>query len=243
MSTKCLSIGLVLALASGALADLSDISEVIFRIEASNASGTGVLEFTQDQLVYNANTDTYIWNTGTQFIFDEFFTPIATLQNANLALQLNSTKKIAGAFAVQSGSTDTVFTITMPQLSFANLAAPSASVGLAVNVTDTNNNGVAMLAVPPAGGILITHYNGLVPSGTLFEEVLPGVSNPTGSTSTLAYVPYTPLPFGAGDMNSQLAFSLTAGDLGGGTHYFQIIPEPAGLALLASGLLLLGRRR
>lgn len=203
MRTRCLSLGLVLALASGALADLSDISEVIFRIEATNASGTGVLEFTRDQLVYNPSTSTYIWNTATQFIYDEFFTPIATLQNANMALQLDSTKKIAGAFAVQSGSSDTIFTITMPQLTFATLATPSAAAGLAINVTDTNNNGVAMQALPSAGGILITHYNGLVPTGTLFEEVLPGVTTPTGSTSTLSFVPYSPLLFAVSDMNSQ----------------------------------------
>ena len=149
MRTRCLSLGLVLALASGALADLSDISEVIFRIEATNASGTGVLEFTRDQLVYNPSTSTYIWNTATQFIYDQFFTPIATLQNANMALQLDSTKKIAGAFAVQSGSSDTIFTITMPQLTFATLVTPAAA-GLAI--TDRYEQQRRCHAGPSLGG-------------------------------------------------------------------------------------------
>jgi hypothetical protein len=247
MSTriKCLSLGLVLALASGALADLSDISDVIFRIEASNDTGAGVLEFTKDQLTYNPTTDTYTWNTDTQFILDEFFTPIATLQNANLALQMNATKKIAGAFAVQSGDTDTTFTMTMAQLSFDTLPAPltMAAAGMAANVTDTNGDGVTMSALAPATGMLITDYNGMVPGGTLFAELLDQLSVPFGSGSSLAYLPYVDVPDAVSDMNSRVAFTLTAGDLGGGTHYFQIIPEPAGLALLISGLLLLCRQR
>lgn len=239
-----LTLGLLL-LVPATRADLSDISNVIFRIEATNSTGTGALEFTKDQLVYNPVTDTYHWNIGTQVIEDALFNPIATLQNANLALQMNATKKIAGAFAVQSGDTNTTFTITMAQLSFDTLPAPlaSAAAGLAANVTDTNGNGVTMQAVAPATGMLLTDYNGLVPGGTLFAQLLPQLSTPIGSTSALASVPYTMLPGAVSDMNSQLAFTLTAGDLGGGTHYFQIIPEPASLGLLMAGVLWLVRRR
>jgi len=240
-----LPLGLVLALACGASADLSDISDTIFRIEATNATGTGFLEFAKSQLTYNPVTDSYHWNTGSQFILDEFFTPIATLQNANLALTVNDTKKIAGAFAVQSGDTDTTFTITMAQLTFDTLPASltQGAAGLAGNVTDTNGNGVTMRAIAPATGMLVTNYDGMVPVGTLFSELLYQVATPTGSASSLAYVPWTDIPDPVSDMNSRLAFTLTSGDLGGGTHYFQIIPEPAALGLIVAGLLLLARRR
>jgi hypothetical protein len=243
--TRYLSLGVALALAPGALADLSDISDVIFRIEASNDSGTGVLEFTKDQLTYNPSTDTYTWNTGTQFIFDEFFNPIATLQNANLALQMNDLKKVAGAFAVQAGDTDTTFTLTLAQLTFDTLSPPlvMGTAGLAANVTDTNGDGVTMASVAAATGVLRTGYNGMVPGGTPFVELLGELSVPAGSGSLLDYVPYTAIPDAVDDMNSQISFTLTAGDLGGGTHYFQLIPEPASLGLLLGGLLMLVRRR
>ncbi len=246
-----LPVGLALIIAPAGFADLSQISDVIFRIEATNATGTGFLEFTKADLVYNPVSDTYHWNQSLAMpIEDGFGDTIATLQNANLALRINDVKKIAGAFAVQAGETDTTFTLTMAQLTFNTLPASvtAGRAGLAANVTDTTVpfDGASMQAIGPATGMLITNYNGMVPGGTLFTYALSGLSVPTGSGSALAYIPpvgYLDIPDPVSDMNSAVAFTLTAGDLGGGTHYFEIIPEPATVGLLLAGALLLARRR
>ena len=119
----CVAASDSLAVRPAARADLSDISDVIFRIEASNATGSGALEFTKDQLIYNSVTDTYHWNTGAQYIFDAFSNPIGMLQNANLALLVNDSKRHLGRFAVQAGASETTFTITLAQLTFATLPA------------------------------------------------------------------------------------------------------------------------
>ncbi len=230
-----------------AFGDLDDISNVIFRIEATNGAGTGVLEFTRDELVYNPVSDSYHWNTGTQVIFSDTFDVIATLQNANLGIYQNDPKKIAGAFAVAAGDSDTTFTIQLPQLSFDALpaSATAARMGMAGNVTDVGGGGVAMLPLGDADGIFLAGYNGLVPGGTLFGEALAGVTAATGSASLLDVVPdngLTMLGTAVTDMSTRLEFTLTALDFGGGTHFFEIVPEPASLLVALMGVALLRRR-
>lgn len=135
--TGCfLALAAALLMAPGVLADLSDISNVIFRIEASSTVGSGSLEFTKDQLIYDSGTDSYHWNAGAQYILDAFSTPIATLQNASLALTVNASKRISGTFAVQAGESDTTFAITMAQLTFPTLPADltAGRAGLAANI-------------------------------------------------------------------------------------------------------------
>lgn len=240
---------LMLLFASAATADLSEISDVIFRIEAANETGSGFIEVTKDQLSYHPSTDSYHWDTGSQVIFDDLFNPIATLQNANLALMVNASKKIAGGFSLQAGDSDTTFLIQLPQLSFDTLpeALTEGRMGLACNVTDVGGGGVTMRAIETGSGMLRGDYNGLVPGGTEFAEVLYQVMATSGSGSGYQNYPasgFADIPGSVSDMSSRLYFTLTAGDIGGGTHYYEIVPEPSGLGLLLLGALALaGRRR
>jgi hypothetical protein len=239
----------MLAAVSSASADLSGISDVIFRIEATNATGTGFIEVTKDQLVYHPTTDSYHWNLPVSLVIqDDLFQTIATLQNANLAILKNATKKIAGAFAVQAGDSETTFEIQLPQLSFGTLPEPltMGRMGLACNVTDVGGGGVAMHALSAGAGMLRGDYNGLVPGGTMFAQVLYQVTATSGSGSGYQNYPaagYADIASAVSDMSSRLDFTLTAGDLGGGTHYYEIVPEPAGLGLLLIGVGALAVRR
>jgi hypothetical protein len=242
-------VGAAVLLAPTALADLSQISNVIFRIEATNASGTGYLEFTRDQLTYNPLNDSYTWSTGAIPIFDNEFDLIATLTNAQVAIRVDGVKKIGGAFAVQAGTTITTFVITLAQLTFNTLPPNVAEgrLGLAANVTDVGGGGVTMQALgAPGTGMLRGDYNGMVPLGTMFGQALWRVQASSGSASGFQNVPaagYAAIPNPVSDMNSRIAFTLTPNDLAGGTHYFEIIPEPASLILCAICAGLLYRRR
>ncbi len=244
-----LPIALMLLVAATAPADVPGISDVIFRIEATNATGSGFLEFTSDQLVYNPVSDSYHWDMVVATVIEnEFGDAIATLQNANLGLLINDSKKIAGAFAVQAGTSDTTFSIQLPQLSFSTLPAAETEgrLGLACNVTDVSGGGVAMRAPVAGSGMLRGDYNGLVPGGTMFAEVLYQVMASSGSASGYQNFPavgFADIPDDVSDMSSRLLFTLTAGDLGGGTHYYEIVPEPSALILLLGVVALAARRR
>ena len=112
-------------------------------------------------------------------------------------------------------------------------------------MTDSGGDGAAMSAIFPATGMLRGDYNGLVPAGTMFAETLSQVAVATGSGSGLAVMPasgFLDIPGPVSDLNSRISFTLTAGDLGGGTHFFEIVPEPAALALLLAAAVLLRRR-
>jgi hypothetical protein len=238
---------LIPLLAASALADISDISEIIFLIQATNETGSGSIQVTSDQLVYHESSDTYTWTIGSQVIFDDLYNPIATLQNANLALMINDTKKIAGGFSVQAGDSETTFSIQLPQLSFDTLPEPltEGRMGLACNVTDVGGGGVTMRAVGAGSGMLRGDYNGLVPTGTEFAEVLYQVVASSGSGSGYQNYPafgYADIPSSVDDMSSRLYFTLTAGDIGGGTHYYEIVPEPSALGLLLGALAAMRRR-
>lgn len=102
-----------------------------------------------------------------------------------------------------------------------------------------------MSAISPAAGMLRADYNGLVPAGMMFTEALYQVAVSGGSGSDLEFVPangFLDIPGAVSDLNSRISFTLTPGDLAGGNHFFEIIPEPAALVLLLVPSVLLRRR-
>lgn len=243
MLPACSAAMLGIMMAAVAAADITpNISHTIFTITATNDAGTGTLVFTQDDgLTYNPASDSYHWNTGTHVIYDDLFNPIATLQNATLAFLVNDKKKIAGSFAVAAGDTETTFVIEFAELTFPTVPGSLAEgrIGLAANTTDVGGGGTLMQALGDDGtGMLRGDYNGMVPDGTMFAQVLWRVVSTSGSASGYENYPasgYVDIPDDVSSMNSRVAFTLTPSDYGGGNHYFEIIPEPATLGLIAFG--------
>ncbi len=244
--TWVLPLGLILLATSFAAADISD---VVFRVEATNDSGSGSVEFTSDVLTYLPGLDAYTWTLpfATEIWDDDTpFLQIATLQSGNLLISADP--KIALGFSVISGDSDTAFTITSPLLGFTTIpdAYSEGQASAAVNVTDQTGDGAALTEI---GDTSIYHaqYNGLVPGGTPFVSLLSGVSaGPGGSDSVSDDYPLEGFADVAGDvddMSAQLNFMLTAGDLGGGTTFYEIAPEPATFGVAVLGVLMLVRRR
>lgn len=152
-------------------------------------------------------------------------------------------------FAVQANGTDTTFTITSALLSFPTINSAIGQSSASFAVSDTNGlGGGATLtgAVPGTGGHAYrAAYNGFagMDLGTTFSTHVLGLSAPVFGTDA---VTEDQLPIGIGsvsDMSSKIRFTLTAGDLASGSTVYEIVPEPASLALLVFGAAMLVRRR
>ena len=241
-------VGLLLCTAS---ASAGNISNVIFRIDASNTVGSGYLEFTSDLLTYVPATNQWTWSTGMQEIQDTGGDVIATLDAATLKLvkdpTVNKPYYIELGLTLHAGTADTDFVVKSALIDFPTLPPeilqPPDGGGRATasfTATDVNGNGVTLMPDGPTGnGAYTAQYNGLVPNGTTFASLVgemtfgPGGSGDAGQT-------YPTSGYGAindpvYDMSAMMAFNLTFGDSASATTTYRILPEPisgVGLALL-----------
>jgi hypothetical protein len=232
-----------LGMASPAMAEISD---VVLRIEATNEMGTAVYEgYLSDGTWYQGGE--YIWESRTPIVMlNQAGQVIATFNNARVrciedpVVQLN--------FSVSSGTLDTTFTISSPLLSFPTLDPAVGRASAGVSVTDTDGNGATM-SPDMQPGLYTAQYNGLVPTGTLFADLLTGpvaagaFDSATDSDSSPGGGAFAPIGNPVSDMSSRFRFTLTANDEASGTSTYEIVPAPGTLALLGLGGVLAGRRR
>ncbi len=242
--------GLLTVVASAAA---GDISNLILRIEATNAAGWGYRDFTAADfpLTYDAVTNSWNWNTGAWDIPENGApggTPIAALNNATLGFVKdpapNRPYYIGLGFEVASGSTDTRFVIKSGWVQFETLAASrlvsptgGGRATAQLGVTDLGDNNVTLTG---SGGIgaFRALYNELA-GPTLLASLVPSVQNTTGgsgSSGTNVYPTsgtYATINNSVSDMSIQLDFTLTGADTGSGTTTYRILPEPGTMAALA----------
>lgn len=241
------------------VADAGNVSNVIFRIDASNTVGSGYLEFTSDLLSYEPATNQWVWTTGSHDILDGADV-VATLDGATLKLVKDpaATKPyyIELGFTLHAGISDTDFAITSALLSFQalppELLQPPAGGGRAtasLTATDVNSNGVTLMPDGPNGsGAYTAKYNGWAPGGTTFATLVGEMTfGPGGSGNASQTYPgsgYAPINESVYDMSAMLAFNLTGEDSASGTTTYRILPEPvAGVGALVLAMALSWRRR
>lgn len=226
----------------------AEITDVVIRIEATNALGTAVFEGYLSEGSW-AEGGVFMWNRSAPMNFvNEAGVTIASFNGGSVrivndpVIQLN--------FSVSAGTLDTNFVISSPLLSFPTIDLAEGRATAGVSVTDTDGNGAT---ISPNGqpGLYMSHYNGLLPGGTLFTDLLNGpvtagaFDSATDSESFPGAGAFTDIAGPVSDMSSRFAFTLSANDEASGTSSYEIvpIPTPGALALLGVGSLLAARRR
>lgn len=232
--------------AAGLPTAFADLSNIVFAIDATSATGQGTYTagIADGHLVIDGYL--YEWSLAQPV---EIRDPsngmlIATITDAS-ATYIGD-PQVNLSFAVTAGPALTDFTIKSSLLTFPAINFPSARASAAFTVTDGDDEGGATLT-GLRGEAYLAQYNGFVPNGTEFTQLIQQVVAPLSGTADLSEEypgggAYAAIAGPATDMSSQISFSLSANDLASGTSNFEIIPEPCGLLLLAVSAGLLRRR-
>ena len=227
----------------------ADISEQVFVIHATNSLGSA------DYVIRLADGE---WTAPGEFQWD--LGGEANLRNAGGqtiatlttgSLRVHEDPDVALNFSVMAGSLDTAFTISSALVSFAAISNVQGYASAGITASDLNGDGV-MVVPAGADGMYQSQYNGMVPTGTTFQNFFPAqVSDPTpGSTVSFSSEfpgggAYVPIAGTLTDISSRFTFTLSGNDIASGTSIFRVveIPAPSSLALLGLGGLVIGRRR
>ncbi len=260
MSRNLTVVGLCL-LASVAIAH-ADVSDVVFRVDASNGTGAGFIEITEDQGEWLPDGDDmkYIWvlEQPMDIVDPVSRSVIATLIPGSggdaTGVEIQQDPVVNLGFAVQAGAADTMFSFSSAKLTFPSIASAEGRAQAAFNLTDSDGSGpdpgngvyATLTGQFPAGDAYRAQYNGF-PVGTTFQEMIqPYSADFFSSAPSNEEHPngggFIPIPGVVTDMSAQISFELSAFDLASGTTTFEVIPEPAALALFAVAGLLLRRR-
>lgn len=219
------------------------ISNVTLEVNATSSLGTGTYQITLALTNYNAPTDTWTWNLAAPLAIFDGPNTIATVEAANFTYI--GDPQVDFGFTVTAGAADVEITISSALLSFTTINSASGSASASIQFIDDGLGDATLAGLGPDGAAFIAQYNGFVPGGTTFADLL---KSPLLTSSTV----FEEFPLGGGfepilatvsDMSSQFHFSLTANDQAVGSSSFVIIPAPGALGLLAIGLIGSRRRR
>jgi hypothetical protein len=212
------------------------VSTTFFSIDVESALGSESWSIASADVNYDPATETWSWSGNNISLGD-----VATLEQAFLTVV--GDPQIALGFAIAAGEADTTVTITSTILSFDPLVNPDGAASAGVTLTEAGSNPPATLVglAGDLGSVYAAYYN--VPPGTVFAEFVPGLTTDTTISDSDSTGGWVLIPDTVSNMQVQYSFTLSAMDLASSTSNYLIVPEPAGLALLALGAVALLRRR
>ena len=146
-------------------------------------------------------------------------------------------------FSFQAGDAATDVTLTSALLSFPTIANASARADAAFTVMDIMGEGVSLVGLQPGGGAYRAYYNDSITFAEAIGpiDVIPPATLAEGNFAYPGGGAHVPIGV-ASNMGAEIAFSLSAYGFVSGSSNFEIVPEPAGLLLLAVGVCVLRRR-
>ncbi len=251
MRTSKASLLAIGAAAFAAAAAQADISDPGLTIEASNASGSGVYQVFLSNGQWKDNGTTWTWTSPTEGydIFDDNFNVVAHVNYMHCTM-IND-PQVTVNFDVSAMSVTTHFAITTGLLTFPSGIASGAMGRATAGVAITDNDGDGATLTGGFGGSgYRANYNGTIPTGTVFSDLLPGplVAAPFDSNGisgdSAGYPAYIPIGGAVNSMQAKFNFDLSANDSAAGTSFYEIIPAPGSVVLLgAAGMIGAARRR
>jgi len=238
----------VAVLAISVPAAMADFSGFLFEITASGPSGEDTFAVSIDEGEWDG--DSYTWTLTESYEFwagGELLGVLSAEQGATaVAYQTDPVVNLAFSVTAGPNAGGTDFTIKSALLSFPTIAVPEGRASTSFTVTDGLDDDGATLTPLAAPKAYLAQYNGFVPAGTTFTNLIDAiVVDPEDTLGVSAEYPgggmYEAIGVAVSNMSAQISFTLSPNDLASGTSTFEIIPEPATFVLLA-GLALLRRR-
>ncbi|QOJ13626.1 MAG: hypothetical protein HRU75_02755 [Planctomycetia bacterium] len=241
------------ALLAGVAHAVPTLSNTVYRIEASNALGSGFLEFTIADGSYPDADSFELFMMTPMDIVDSFdgVTVVAQLTQATLTVfDLPDFKQMSMSYAIGAFDGETTFRIVSGLFSFGAVNGPEGFASAALGVTEQDNpeNGANHTPNGPLGKSHHTYYNGQAPAGTNFSRLVGGfgtIPGPGGNSADMNEgTGPTLIPGNVSSLSQELLFKISGGDIANGTVTFGVTPEPtSAAALLGLALLVVARRR
>ncbi|MCY2924073.1 MAG: PEP-CTERM sorting domain-containing protein [Planctomycetota bacterium] len=211
-------------------------ANMIFTIRASSGDASALQQFE-----IPCNGGVADWTLAAPITMMAGNTPLGKI--TELSLQTDSEPYVNLKWAVEAGPTDTTFDFSTAVVSFSPLTNPQAYASAGVILTG-DSDGATITGLFDGGKIYQARYNG----GTVYANLAGGFT--VGADTTEFHGDrdpasgYRTIIGSVYSIESQMKFTLSAGDMASATSRFEVIPEPATLfALFGVALPMLLKRR